>query len=777
MRGKTNCYSWEMANKELSKSEEIVDRLKFSYDNLEEQYKKCFLYCALYPEDHEISTEDLIEFWIEEGFIIDESRHFMICEGRDILDKLIDNCMLELVKNTDSAGGWKTLGELVGMKYKEDRVSMHDLLREMALKISPQFMVKASMALKELPEEHEWREDLLKVSLMNNNIREIPSSMLSPKCPMLTTLLLSDNNITTIPEAFFEQMLGLKILDLSWNRGLSRLPSSVSKLENLTTLLLENCWSLKEVPSLSNLGGLKKLNLYETSIKELPQGLNMLTNLKYLSLGGRLSEIPDGLLLNLSKLQYLVNWSIPLKWGEIGRLRKLESLDGWFSTVDDMSLFLKSERKFPNRYKIFVGSCDEDDIYDYNKTFSSAVKLIVCSQIDICKEPNWLPSDAQGFYISKCKDMRSLNDISGFQDVTDLRHCTLAECDGVEFVVSSSCLKPLQNLESLYLIFLGNLNAVFGEVGAVAKSAPLPAGTFSSLQKIKVVDCGKIKKLLPLRLLPYLQNLQTIKVRDCIEMEEIIWFEYEQGGEKALETLTLPKLERLLLNSLPALKSIYSGSSTVLICDSIKRVEISYCKEIESVFWSGFNPLLTLEYLELWDLKNLKSVFDEEALGLSAPPTAFFSLKTIDVYECPKLKKVFSSGRVLGYFQSLETIKVGDCEQMEELISSSTYEEKEALEKITLPNLQRLKLKALPELKSICSSSSVLICDSIKSLEIGDCEKLKRIPLHLSSLDNGQPPFLKQIKVDTKEDWESLEWDQSNAKDVLLPSVNFYSDD
>ncbi|GLU23391.1 hypothetical protein SLE2022_394020 [Rubroshorea leprosula] len=92
-----------------------------------------------------------------------------------------------------------------------------------------------------------------------------------------------------------------------------------------------------------------------------------------------------------------------------------------------------------------------------------------------------------------------------------------------------------------------------------------------------------------------------------------------------------------------------------------------------------------------------------------------------------------------------ETIDVVYCEQMEELMSSSTYEEKEALEKIIVPNLQRLKLKKLPELKSICSISSVLICDSIKSLEIGDYEKLKRILLHLSSIDNGQPPSLKQI--------------------------------
>ncbi|GKV38351.1 hypothetical protein SLEP1_g46269 [Rubroshorea leprosula] len=758
MRGKSDPYSWEIADKELSKSEEIVDHLKFSYDHLEEQYKKCFLYSALYPEDYEIPKEELIEFWIEEGFITDErgSRHLMICEGHVIFEKLIDNCMLELVKKKYK-GYWLSIHELIENKNKEDRVIMHDLLREMALNMSPQFMMKAGMALEELPEEHEWREDLLKVSLMNNNIREIPSSMSYPKCPMLTTLLLSNNNITTIPEAFFYHMPGLKILDLSRNYKLGRLPSSISKLENLTTLLLENCVSLKEVPSLSNLRGLKKLNISGTSIEELPQSLNMLTNLKYLRLGGRLSEIPGKMLQNLSKLQYLgVDLSIPLKWEEIGRLRKLESLDGRFSTVDDMSFFIKSESEFPNWYRIFVGSYNENDAYNYNKTFSIALKIIVCCHIDICKEPNWLPPDAQGFYIFDCKGVKSLNHISSLQDATDLRYCTVDECDGLEFVVSSNCLKPLQNLESLYLYNLSNLNAMFGEVGVVAKLAPLPVGTFSSLQKIRVWRCGKIKKLLPLRLLQYLHNLRTIKVRDCNQLEEIIWSEYE-GGEGALEKLTLPKLERLALVGLPALKSIYSSFSTVLICDSIKAIEIKRCREIESVFGTGFNPLPTLEYLLLGSLENLKSVFDEEALGLAAPRNTFFSLKAIDVFRCHEIKKVFSSGWLLGHFQSLEAMQIYSCDQMEELISSSTYEEKEALEKIPLPKLQRLGLKELPELKCICSSSNMLICDSIKSLEIVDCEKLKRIPLYLSSLDIGQPSSLKQIQVDTKGHWESLE--------------------
>ncbi|GKV37108.1 hypothetical protein SLEP1_g45172 [Rubroshorea leprosula] len=280
----------------------------------------------------------------------------------------------------------------------------------------------------------------------------------SPKCPMLTTLLLSNNKISTIPEAFFEHMLELKILDLSWNHQLCRLPSSISKLEKLTTLLLCRCGSLREVPSLSNLVRLKKLDLLWTSIEELPQGLNMLTNLKYLGLGGRLSETLDKPLQNLSKLQHLLVFASPsakteFKWEMIGIWGKL------------------------------------------------------------------------------------------------------------------------QNLEKLHLDYLHNLNMVFGEVGAIAESASLPAGTFSSLQYISVWHCNKIKKLCLVRWLEYLQKLQTVEVYYCEQLEEIIGSESKEG-----EKVTLPKLERLELIRLPLLKTIYSGS---LICDSIRKIEISGCENIE----------------------------------------------------------------------------------------------------------------------------------------------------------------------------------------------------
>ncbi|GKV46511.1 hypothetical protein SLEP1_g53492 [Rubroshorea leprosula] len=106
---------------------------------------------------------------------------------------------------------------------------------------------------------------------------------------------------------------------------------------------------------------------------------------------------------------------------------------------------------------------------------------------------------------------------------------------------------------------------------------------------------------------------------------------------------------------------------------------------------------------------------------------------------------------------------------MEELISSSTHEE----EKVTLPKLQTLQLIKLPALKSICNCSSMLICDSIQSLRISACVKLKRISLNFSQ--SSYPPSLKEIVVSSKECWESMEWDHPNAKDVLLPFCKFLS--
>ncbi|CAF2054893.1 BnaC06g03300D [Brassica napus] len=84
------------------------------YDGLgNEKMKSCFLYCSLFPENYEIKKEELIEYWISEGFINGErDEDGSNNEGHDIIGSLV--CAHLLMES-------------------ETAVKMHDVLREMAL--------------------------------------------------------------------------------------------------------------------------------------------------------------------------------------------------------------------------------------------------------------------------------------------------------------------------------------------------------------------------------------------------------------------------------------------------------------------------------------------------------------------------------------------------------------------------------------------------------------------------------------------------------------------
>lgn len=96
--------------------ENILSILKFSYDGLEDQnMKSCFLYCSLFPEDYEIKKEELIEYWINEGFIDGNRDEYGISnQGYAIIGSLVRAHLL-------------MDGEFTMM------LKMHDVLREMAL--------------------------------------------------------------------------------------------------------------------------------------------------------------------------------------------------------------------------------------------------------------------------------------------------------------------------------------------------------------------------------------------------------------------------------------------------------------------------------------------------------------------------------------------------------------------------------------------------------------------------------------------------------------------
>ncbi|KAH7690230.1 disease resistance protein RPS2 protein [Dioscorea alata] len=540
----------------------VFGSLKFSYDRLSsDRIRACFLYCALYPEDYQISVDELIEYWMAEG-LIDEEGGIQTekDKGHAYLKELKDACMIESVHGGDVY------------------VRMHDLIRDLAINITKeQFMVKAGLQSKESPKEEEWVESLERVSLMRNYIEEFKGQ---PNCPRLSTLLLHCQHLhgqiteqVTFSDTFFKHMHSLRVLDLS-QTGIESLPGSLSDLMNLHALILSNCSKLKLLPSLAKLHKLRQLKLGGlSSLKELPHGLENLVKLWHLDIshGDRDREwgsFPSGVLLKMPCLEILSmrrsRWRLSYK-------SNANAEDN--STIGEIIIRLKKLTKF---------SADFADVLAFNSYTNKACEFEHLRNLDYflftlsykyeghiveneSMEKVTLPTTANSMAIRDCNFIQ-LSDIFHWDDLRQLISCSIDGCEEMKwFGMDGDIVFP--SLETLRLWCLHSFEGLYKEKAHEE--------TLKNLRKLEIVGCHKLKYLISNDLLVNnLQNLEEIIIRRCEEMEGII------SGKTSATMASLPKLKRLTLSELPLLTSIYHGK---LVCDSLSLMEIGYCPNLKEL--------------------------------------------------------------------------------------------------------------------------------------------------------------------------------------------------
>jgi hypothetical protein len=117
---------WKLCEDE----ESIMPVLKLSYQNLSPQLRQCFAYCSLYPKDWEINRDELIQFWMAQGYLECSDEKQLI---EDIGNKFVK---IFLMKSFFQDATINRCGDIQSFK-------MHDLMHDLAMQVagSPEVIV------------------------------------------------------------------------------------------------------------------------------------------------------------------------------------------------------------------------------------------------------------------------------------------------------------------------------------------------------------------------------------------------------------------------------------------------------------------------------------------------------------------------------------------------------------------------------------------------------------------------------------------------------------
>ncbi|RYR71954.1 hypothetical protein Ahy_A02g006164 isoform A [Arachis hypogaea] len=152
-------------------------------------------------------------------------------------------------------------------------------------------------------------------------------------------------------------------------------------------------------------------------------------------------------------------------------------------------------------------------------------------------------------------------------------------------------------------------------------SLPVPEAYFGNLESLVVYQCEFLSEVIPLHLLPFLNNMRKLEVQKCSSVKTIF------DVKCITKDKTLPpikfSLKELVLEKLPNLDSIWNEDPDgILNLQVVEQVRVDTCKSLTSLFpKSVAKDLVSLENLELKHCESLVEII----AGIEATPEGAIS--------------------------------------------------------------------------------------------------------------------------------------------------------
>ncbi|CAN6361618.1 unnamed protein product [Urochloa humidicola] len=329
----------------------VFSCLWLSYFHLPHHLKSCFIHCSIFPRGYVINMRHLISQWIGHGFVPTNQAQQPEVIGIGYFDSLLKVGFLQ-----DREEYQYGIGDVT--------CKMHDLVHDLARQILQDEFISGIAATDEIrmcrylsltywPGEID-KNLFDKVRALYISGRNLAfDKTMNKQCCARTIILkhisvdalplfvskfehvgyleISNVNYETLPEAI-SHCWNLQAIHLIKCTRLAILPESIGKLKKLRTLELDTAWNVRSLPqSIGDCDNIHSLHLQGCSIKEMPNSIGKMVNLRVFSIVARMNlhQLPEsfGKLCNLRAINLRNCWALQQLPQCITSLSHLESMD------------------------------------------------------------------------------------------------------------------------------------------------------------------------------------------------------------------------------------------------------------------------------------------------------------------------------------------------------------------------------------------------------------------------------------------------------------------
>ncbi|XBJ21638.1 hypothetical protein VPH35_000150 [Triticum aestivum] len=712
LRTKTTVKEWKaIASRSSICTEEtrILPILKLSYNDLPSHMKQCFAFCAIFPKNYKIDVEKLIRLWIANGFIPEQEEDSLETIGEHIFNELASRSFfMDIEKSKD-----------VSWYYSMTTCKIHDLMHDIAMSVMGKECVV--VATKEQCQT-KWLPDTARhLFLLGEETNGILNDSMEKRFPAIQTLLSDSfvqiskyNSLHALKLCIDVKLLlvkplgttsyllkskylhHLRYLDLS-ESCIDTLPEGISILYNLQVLDLSYCYYLDRLPrQMKYMTSLRHLYTHGCeNLKSMPPGLGKLTRLQTLTCFVAAVTSPD--CSDIAELH-------DLNLGGHLELRHLETVENAEAEVASLG--------------------NKKDLRELTLRWAS-----VCDRkvLDNFKPHDGLQVLRTYSYGGECMGM--------LQNMVEIH---LFHCERLQFLFRCGTSFTFPKLKVLMLEHMLDLER-WWEINGMQEEQII----FPLLEKLSIGHCGKLIALpeAPFLQTPFLQEACSADTRlarspfpalKVLELKELASFQRWGAVEETREQILFPQLEKLSIQRCPELIDLPEAPKLIIL-------EIEYVKQ-EIFHWVD-RYLCSLTQLTLRLYTGRTSEVDKEKWNKISPITFmnlaldcwspffgsgaleswdnFVHLQTLEIIGCDVL--VHWPEKVLQSLLSLRKLKIVTCRNLtgytEAPLESSKSERSQQL-----PSLESLELKFCANLVEMFDVPA-----SLKRMNISECSKLEYI--------------------------------------------------